>query len=330
MAKPINAAQRRIWDAINELKRVPSGIAKKMARQLSKGEDIESIVSKYERSISKIPKNVVSIDPKQAEAIAYSSFYIYQQAVSGVVDVGRTNWRREEYYMYWMLDDALGYDPWDNLAAYSGSDLTDQEVGGIQIKSEGDFFRIAYATDVAQTALNKTDFSAKKIATIMEAIEGAWLEKTRFTVEGMKSDPSTREKFMREHQKISQADWYVIFFKTSGGYAGGYQAISFPADKLVEFGRAYQDSLHPVREGTKRGKKLSLAKLQIRKLGDRVWANTLTVGNAIHYLNAKAFYKTRQNMYSSAEIISYNQNFRQSDGYFHIQNTYFAPIKYQT
>ena len=330
MAKPLNVAERKVWDAINELKRVPDKVAKKMARELSKGGTIESIVSKYEGEMSKLPKGVVSINPKQAEFMAYSSFHLYQAAVGRVVDTGGTNWRQEEYYMYWMLDDALGYDPWDNLPAYSGSDLTDQQVGGIQIKSEGDFFRIAYALATAKRELKKTNFSEGKINTITNHINDVWLNSNQFTVAGMKSNLGTRARFMAKHQEISQAKWYVIFFKTTGGYAGGYQAISFPAEKLGEFGRVYQNSLNPVKETTARGKKLDLAKLQIKNLGSAVWMDTLTLGNAIHYLDAKAFYKTRQNEYSSSEIISYNKRFRAEDGYTHIQNTYFAPIKYRT
>lgn len=308
-----------------------NGVAKKIARQSKDGEDIKKAANRYKRQMTQLT-NRLKFNTGDIETTAEKAFNSYKALMKKMPYAEKTQWRREEFYLYWITGRVLDYDPWESDEAFLGGDILhegsrEEIIGGIQSKSEGDTFRIAYDLKRAKTKMQNAGFSDSEIAFTLEKISEAWIDKNHFSYTDL-NKPSNKIEFMRQYHEISRAKWYVIFFDEGGGY----QALSFPASQMVKFATYFHEYLRPTRErselGNKLGKGMLVIKTGIGSASDS-WAQTLSAKNAIHYRKAENFYARRNEEYSSSEIKSYNANFHKAPGYRTIQNTYFAPIHYK-
>jgi len=328
----LSVGKKEIRKLLENEKKTAAGLAKKIARKANDDKNAIQIYNKYKNEIKKISQKYEKMKLTDANLAADYAYNEYIKILSKLVDIGSTKFRKEEFYIYWVTGRILEYDPWGVEAAYIQGDIEQIEgraLGGIQIKSEGDYFRVAYDYKTAERELNKYNFPPEEIAFTLKLITEIWKNTNKFTVSQLNNNPSLKLDFMKEYHNISRAKWYIIFY---GNSTGGYQAISFPADRLNDFVKYFHMILNPVLEKGKRASQQGLARLKISNNIPAVvdiWKQVLTAGSAIHYAVAENFYSTRNEKYESSEIKQYNANFHDTVGFRTIQNSYFAPITYK-
>ena len=323
---------------LQELKATPEGVAKKIAKA-TKGDSKKAIKvwNSLKTSMRRIDKNkgIILNNPEPLNQLD-EQFQKYQNVLSRQrtrdkieLDIGDTNWRKEEFYMFYIIGDILKYDPWDTKGAYFGGDIDitkgEYELS-IQIKSPADKFRIYYSAKYARDHLIKQGFSEHFADQAAANITAAFSSK--FTTADL-ANSSNKKAFMEYYRNISKANWYVLFYNNGNQIS----AVSIPKDELINFVMTFEEYFVPKPEQSDTAKGLAFLSFRLDNTSFQLdlWENVLSVQSAIHYANADEFYKDRRFYFNddAFKISSYNKQFWNDRGHSVLQNKFFAPIKYK-
>lgn len=361
--KTWNKDQESIRRSLADTFNIPPEIAKKIVRALGDTVYVDSktaqlkaadILRELRSSLQVLQDRSIAVDTTTANTI----YNHYEKMTDEYINImkrvltkdglGNINWRRDEIRMSLMARDILNYNPMENEAAYVTGDrslVIKREIGSeltkqIQIKSSTDFFRIYYSFSEIRSKM-KGKYPEDLIAKAEKAVETIRDHQLQFTVNDLKNDYTNKIKFMEFHKNLSAADWYIIYYKNSqpteyNGDLNNFSALSFPAEKLINFAKAFNFYLNPVPEqlaserAKSPGDRLGKLKLNFNDSGLSwsVWFDVLTPGIIIHYSHAPSFYKHRNKAIRS-HISKYNANWDlNKSGFSAIQNVYFDPIEY--
>lgn len=334
MAKVIKS-QKDIIEHLKEISNVGKGLAKKIARanKTDPGNGVKMWDS-LSATLNRLQKDShLLINSTESQQELDRLFNKYQNALkrkrTGThLDLGKTNWRKEEFYMYYIVGEILRYDPWDSDPAYFGGDINLKEYNmSIQIKSPEDKFRIYYSADKARGNLaGAGDFSEEFIEEVVKDIQQAFAQP--FTTTALQNE-TNKIKFMEYYQKISRANWYVLFYESGSSIS----AVSLPSESLINFVSTFAKYFVPKAEGTKTAKGLAFLSFRLSNSSFQIdlWEGILSLQSAIHYSNADEFYEARNNYFEDdpVTIKRYNDQFWRNHGHAAIQNKFFAPIKYR-
>lgn len=301
-----------------------------IARKIAKQPDILTS-TKATRTLNGVRRELEQIQETMKLDPALYGRYLEQLVDSYIAIMkkyfpkAKTNFRREEIFIAIVTHSILDYHP-DTRPAYLGGDkVINQKIKtDIQIKSPQDVFRIFYDIDQMEKDMKAAGF---KPATIEAAILAASQEYT-YTYKDL-TNLKGKMDFMARYLKISQANWYLLFFDNISSYT----AVGVPKELLLQFVRVFHRYLKPIKD---RGRDdfyaLKLDLTYAAKFHAKVWSGIVSAKSVIHYRDADSFYKDRQHYMSYSDIKAYNENFWSAShkaGNLQIQNAIFAPIQYK-
>lgn len=276
------------------------------------------------RELEKI-QEAITIDPNMHSHYVNQLVDFYISTMKKHFPNAKTKFRREEIFIAIVTGAILEYYP-DTKPAYLGGDklIEDRVRTDIQIKSPTDVFRIFYDIPQMKKQMKEAGFP---VGTIEAAVDAASREYT-YSYKDLTSLKGKLD-FMKRYQKISQANWYLLFFDNISNYT----AVGFPAAVLLKFVRAFRQYFVPVFDDKQKG--LYALKLQLTYNSGfhlKVWSHIVSAQSVIHYREEEDFYKDRNNHMDIIQRQAYNKVFW-SDNYhrgnLQIQNSIFAPIKYK-